>query len=157
MPKPNKTVAMRQLEALGIAYSAIWQAEPTYDSESAAKERGLPIEQVVKSLLVVSPQKRYYLALLQGHRKLSLHKLGALLGLKGLSMAVHDDVATVTGYEPGSVSPLGLKRKLAVIVDEQVLLEERVSVSGGRHEAAISIAPADLVRATAAKVADVAQ
>jgi Cys-tRNA(Pro)/Cys-tRNA(Cys) deacylase len=112
---------------------------------------------VVKSLLVVSPQKRYYLALLQGNRMLSLHKLGALFGLKGMSMAPQDAVATVTGYEPGSVSPFGLKRKLTVVVDEHVLLQETVSISGGRHEAAIGLKPEDLVRGTGAQVADITQ
>jgi len=157
MAKPGKTVAMRQLDALGIGYSAYWQDEPTYDAEAAAEARGLSMAQVVKSLLVCLPGKRYCLALVQGHRMLSLHKLGTLLEQKGLSMARQEDVATVTGYEPGSVSPLGLRRRIPVIVDAGIMSEEMVSISGGRHELGLGLKPADLVRATNAKVADITQ
>ncbi|NLT43043.1 MAG: Cys-tRNA(Pro) deacylase [Anaerolineae bacterium] len=156
MPKPKKTVAMRQLDNLRVPYEATWHP-PTYDAESAALESGIPLAQIVKSLLVQLPGRRYVLALVPGDRKLSLHKLGTALGQKGLEMAPHDEVATITGYEPGSVSPLGLKRKLSIVVDDTVLALERASISGGRHEAGITLAPADLVRATGAKVADITQ
>ena len=111
----------------------------------------------MKSLLVQLPGRKYALALVQGDRKLSLHKLGTVLGQKGLEMAPHDEVATVTGYEPGSVSPFGLKRRLPIVVDEGVMSLERLSISGGRHDAEISLTPADLVRATRGKVADITQ
>jgi len=156
MPKQNKTIAMRQLDNLRVPYAATYH-QPTYDAESAALERGVPLGQIVKSLLVQWPGRRYVLALVPGDRKLSLHKLGTVLGQKGLEMAPHDEVATITGYEPGSVSPLGLKRKLPIVVDEIVLTLEKVSISGGRHEAGITLAPADLIRATGAKVADITQ
>lgn len=157
MAKPGKTVAMRQLDALGISYSVHWQDKPTYDVEEAAHQRNLPLQQIVKSLLVVSASKRYYLVLLQGHRMLSLHKLGTVLGQKGLSMARHEDVATVTGYEPGAVSPLGLRRRIPIVADAGILAEEMVSISGGRHDLGLTLKPADLVRATYARVADIAQ
>lgn len=156
MPKPNKTIAMRQLDNLRVPYEATWH-QATFDAESAAAERGIPLDHIVKSLLVQLPGKRYVLALVPGDRMLSLHKLGTVLGRKGLEMAPHDEVATVTGYEPGSVSPLGLRRKLPIVIDEGVLALERASISGGRHEAGIALAPEDLVRATGAKVANITQ
>ncbi len=156
MPKPNKTIAMRQLDNLRVPYRATWH-QPTFDAEAAALERGVPLDHIVKSLLVLLPGRRYVLALVQGDRKLSLHKLGTALGQKGLEMAPHDQVATVTGYEPGSVCPLGLKRKLPIVIDAGVLELDEASISGGRHEAGIALAPQDLVRATGAKVADVVQ
>jgi len=156
MPTANKTIAMRQLDSRHVPYQAFWHV-PTFDAESAAAELGIPLGHIVKSLLVQLPGRRFVLALIQGDRKLSLHKLGTALGQKGLEMAHHDEVAMVTGYEPGSVSPLGLKRRLPIVVDQSVLSLDAAYVSGGRHEATISLAPADLVRATEAKVADVTQ
>lgn len=154
--RPNKTIAMRQLDNLGVPYQAFWH-RPIHDAETAAQERGIPLSQVVKSLLVLLPGRRHALALVQGDRKLSLHKLGTALGQKGLEMAPHDQVAVVTGYEPGSVSPFGLKRRLPIVVDEGVMGLEQVSISGGRADAAISLTPGDLLRATKGSVADITQ
>ena len=157
MAKPNKTIAMRQLDAARLPYEPRWYEVATLDCDEAARVRGLPVEQIVKSLLVELPNKRYAVALLQGHRKLSLHKLGSVLGLKGLAMVKHEEVLTITGYEPGSVGPFGLKRKLPIIVDEAVMGLELASISGGSHETEIRIRPADLVKAANARVADIAQ
>lgn len=157
MAKPGKTVAMRQLDGLGIAYTEHRQERATYDAEAAARERHLSLDQVVKSLLVKQPNGRFCLALVQGSRKLSLHKLGTVLGVKGLAMAEPKDVATVTGYEPGSVAPLGLRRRLPIVVDVGVTEQPLVSISGGRHDLGLTLASADLVRATNATVADISQ
>jgi Cys-tRNA(Pro)/Cys-tRNA(Cys) deacylase len=157
MAKAVKTVAMRQLDALGVPYKAVWQEEATFHAEDAAQARGLPLSRVVKSLLVVAPGRKYYLALVQGDRMLSLHKLATVLGMKGLSMARHDEVAAITGYEPGSVSPLGLKKRIAVVMDEHILAEELVSISGGKHTLGLELNPADLMRATGARSADITQ
>ena len=157
MSKRPKTVVMRQLDAQSIPYEVSCQDTPTRGAEGAAQQRGIPICQVVKSLLVVMPGRKYCLALVTGDRKLSLHKLGTALGQKNLQLARRDDVAAVTGYEPGAVSPLGLRRRLAIIVDQAVLRQETVSISGGRHDVGIQLHPQDLVRATEGWVADITQ
>jgi len=155
--KPSKSIAMRQLDSIGVPYEPFWYDVPTFDCDEAAAVRGLAVTQIVKSLLVELPGKRYVLALLQGDRKLSLHKLGTVTGQKGLAMAKHEEVATVTGYEPGSVCPFGLKRRLTIYLDRAVLDQEVVSISGGSHETEIRLKPADLAKACGAKVVDIAQ
>jgi Cys-tRNA(Pro)/Cys-tRNA(Cys) deacylase len=157
MAKPNKTIAMRQLDKTGVPYQPFWYDVPTFDCDEAAQVRGLAVTQIVKSLLVELPGRRYCLALLQGDRKLSLHKLGTVTGQKGLAMARHEDVVTVTGYEPGSVCPFGLKRHLTIYLDQAVMEQETVSISGGSHETEIRLASADLLKASGAKLADIAQ
>ncbi|MHB0878709.1 MAG: aminoacyl-tRNA deacylase [Anaerolineae bacterium] len=157
MAKPSKTIAMRQLDKTGTPYEPFWYDVPTFDCDEAATVRGLSVSQIVKSLLVELPGKRYCLALLQGDRKLSLHKLGTVTGQKGLTMVKHEEVVTITGYEPGSVCPFGLKRRLTIYLDRAVLEQEVVSISGGSHETEIRLKSADLAKASAARVVDIAQ
>jgi len=157
MARKVKSVAMRQLDALGIEYRVHRQMEPTYDAESAARQRHMPLERVVKSLLVKMPGSRYCIALVQGSKKLSLHKLGSVIGQKGIAMAQRSEVARITGYQPGSVSPLGLRKRLPIIMDTHVMDQEWVSVSGGRHEIGLTLKPSDLRKATNALVADITQ
>lgn len=148
---------MRQLDKTGVPYQPSWYAVPTFDCEEAAAVRGLSVSQIVKSLLVELPGRRYCLALLQGDRMLSLHKLGTVTGQKGLAMAKREDVVNVTGYEPGSVCPFGLKRHLTIYLDQAVMEQEVVSISGGSHETEIRLQPADLLKASGARLADIGQ
>jgi len=60
-----------------------------------------------------------------------------------------------SGYVVGGISPIGQKRPLPTVVDESAELFDVVYVSGGRRGLDLGLSPADLVRVTGAKVADI--
>ena len=60
-----------------------------------------------------------------------------------------------TGYVAGSISPVGQRRRLPVVLDASALLFGTVFCSGGRRGLEIELAPADLVRAANATVASI--
>ena len=62
-----------------------------------------------------------------------------------------------SGYVVGGISPLGQRTRLRTVVDETAELFDTVLVSGGRRGLSVELAPGDLVRLTAAVVADVAR
>ena len=62
-----------------------------------------------------------------------------------------------SGYVRGGISPLGQRKPLPTVVDASALAFETVYVSGGRRGFDVELAPADLVRLTAATVAPVAR
>ncbi len=70
-------------------------------------------------------------------------------------MADPADAERTTGYVLGGISPLGQKKALPTVVDESALEFPTVLVSAGRRGLQVELAPADLVRLTAALVADV--
>jgi prolyl-tRNA editing enzyme YbaK/EbsC (Cys-tRNA(Pro) deacylase) len=53
-------------------------------------------------------------------------------------------VLEVTGYVVGSVSPFGLPQPVPVLIDEQVLSQEEVSIGSGVRGTTIFITTADL-------------
>ncbi|PPG07878.1 Cys-tRNA(Pro) deacylase, partial [Rathayibacter sp. AY2B1] len=57
----------------------------------------------------------------------------------------------------GGISPLGQRTRHRTVIDETVELHDTVLVSGGRRGFDIELAPADLVAATAALLADIAR
>ncbi len=59
-----------------------------------------------------------------------------------------------TGYIRGGISPLGQKRRLPTVVDSSALSCATVFVSAGRRGLQIELAPADLVRLSAATTAE---
>jgi len=153
-----QTHAIRTLDELGIPYQVMMHAHKAKNVEEAAAERGVPICQIVKTLLARRPDRRHIIALVRGDQQLSLKKLARLVGVKVVEMAPPEDVPRITGYQIGAVAPLGLRRgDLPIYVDQHIVTEQRVSVSAGRHDAGLDLDSADLIRAVHGQVADITE
>jgi Cys-tRNA(Pro)/Cys-tRNA(Cys) deacylase len=62
-----------------------------------------------------------------------------------------------TGYVIGGISPFGQRKQLTTVVDEAVELFDTVFVSAGKRGLQLEVAPADLIRVTAAIVWPIAR
>jgi Cys-tRNA(Pro)/Cys-tRNA(Cys) deacylase len=153
-----RTHAIRALDEMGIPFLVLPHIHQARNVEEAAAERGVALQQVVKTLLVRRPDKRHLVALVRGDERLSLRKLARLVGVKSLEMAPEADVPRITGYLIGAVAPLGLRRSdLPIFVDHHILEESRVSISAGRHDTGLELATEDLIRAVSGQVADITE
>jgi Cys-tRNA(Pro) deacylase len=153
-----KTHAIRRLDELGIPYRVVLHSHKARTVEEAAVERGVPESQVIKTLLVRSPDRKHIVALVRGDRRLSLKKLARTVGAKSLEMAPEADVPRITGYRLGAVAPLGLRRAdVPTYVDRDILGEPQVSISAGRHDAGLVLATDDLLRAVSGSVGDITE
>jgi Cys-tRNA(Pro)/Cys-tRNA(Cys) deacylase len=86
---------------------------------------------------------------------LDLKALAAAVGGKRAEMAEPADAERATGYVVGGISPLGHRSRLEVVLDGSASAWDRVYVSGGRRGLQVSLAPADLVAVTGARVAPI--
>lgn len=153
-----RTHAIRALDEMGIPFLVLAQSHKARNVEEAAAERGVALQQVVKTLLVRRPDRRHLIALVRGDQRLSLKKLARLVSVKSLEMAPEADVPRITGYEIGAVAPLGLRRSdVPIFVDHHILEEARVSISAGRHDTGLELATEDLIRAVSGQVADITE
>jgi Cys-tRNA(Pro)/Cys-tRNA(Cys) deacylase len=89
--------------------------------------------------------------------KLDLKALAAAVGGKRAEMADAALAERRTGYIVGGISPIGQKTRHETVLDETAELWDTVFVSGGRRGLDLELAPADLIRATFAVVADIAR
>jgi Cys-tRNA(Pro)/Cys-tRNA(Cys) deacylase len=89
--------------------------------------------------------------------KLDLKALAAAVGGKKAVMADAALAERRTGYIVGGISPIGQKTRHHTVLDETAELWDTVFVSGGRRGLDLELAPADLIRATHAIVADIAR
>jgi Cys-tRNA(Pro)/Cys-tRNA(Cys) deacylase len=159
MTKKNiaKTMPMRVLEERNIPYEPHQQSSKQYTAEGVAEDLGVPVAQVVKAMIVQrsDPQRGggersnpCVLVVIPGHRRLSLKKVGAVLGDKNARLAAERDVQRVTGYQVGAVSVLGFRQAgVPCYVDQQVLELEQVIISAGRPDVGLSLSPAHMVQA----------
>lgn len=159
----SKTIPMRVLDERGIAYHAHLQSHKQVTSAGVAEDLGVPVAQVVKAMIVqrsvrVPGSGEFVVAVIPGDRKLSLKKVGAILGDKGAHLAEERDVVRVTGYQVGSVSVLGFRRDdVAGYADRRLLDLPQVIISAGRPDAGISLTPEGMIQAMQAQVADLCE
>jgi len=126
------TRALKELAANGIPYRLMTFAAREKSAEEVARETGFPLAQVVKTLLVQGASQKYYLALCPGDRQVNLKALASALKEKGVEMARREEVAKITGYFIGGVSPLGTHRSLPVIMESAIISMPEIAISAGQ-------------------------
>lgn len=155
----SKTNACRILEQMGIPFrTREYEVDPDHlDAETVADKVGMPSEQVFKTLVVHGDRNGYAVAVVPGNWELDLKAMAKATGDRKVEMIPLKDVQPVTGYIRGGVTALGMKKTFPVFVDETMELWDAVCVSAGMRGLQIEIAPADYLRATNARVAEIAR
>ena len=126
------TRALKELAAAGVPYRVLTFPAREKTAEEVSCETGIPLPQVVKTLLVQGASSKYYLALCPGDRQVNLKVLARAVGEKVAEMAKREDVPKITGYLIGGVSPLGTHRRLPVIMEASILTLPEIAISGGQ-------------------------
>jgi Cys-tRNA(Pro)/Cys-tRNA(Cys) deacylase len=142
--KPPASIA---LEKLNIPHQVFQHETPVYSFEQAASDRNQRPEQVVRSILFQVRPEEFVMVLMAGREQVDWRTLRKLVGRSRIRMATEDEVLEVTGYRIGTVSPLGMKRQVRVLIDSSVLMEEEISIGSGVSNTAIILKSADLRRA----------
>lgn len=120
----------------------------------AARAVGCDLRNIVKSL-VFECGGRVAVAMVPGDRKADAAKVAAACGAGDARIASPARVRETTGFEPGAVSPFGLLRVDAVLVERTLLGLDRVWVGAGSTRHLAGVAPTELVRLTRAVLLDI--
>jgi Cys-tRNA(Pro)/Cys-tRNA(Cys) deacylase len=124
--------------------------------QAAADALGVAYERLFKTLLA-EVDGELTVAVVPVAADLDLKALAAAAGGKRAKLAEPRTAERVTGYVVGGISPLGQRRRLPTIVDETASGFATIFVSAGRRGLQIELAPADLIRLTAARPAPIAK
>jgi len=122
----------------------------------ASAALGVPPERLFKTLVATVDGGALAVGVVPVNRQLDLKALAAAVGGKKAAMADAAAAERATGYVVGGISPVGQKRRLPIVVDASALELSTVYCSAGRRGLQMELAPADLVRATGARVAAIA-
>jgi Cys-tRNA(Pro)/Cys-tRNA(Cys) deacylase len=140
------TPVTEALDALGVSYRLQVHASPVRSLAEAARQRGLAPEQIVRSLLFRLEEGEFVLVLAAGPGRVSWPRLRRHLGVSRITTAAPGEVLEVTGFEPGAVSPYGLRRSVRVLADRGLQAHDVLSVGAGIRDAGIVLARLDLER-----------
>ncbi len=154
MPTPAPSV-IAALDEAGLPYRVITHDAPVRSLAEAAAARGVDVVDVIKTLVVRRGDDDYLFVLVPGGRQISWPKLRALLGISRMSMPPAEEAFAATGFERGTITPLGSVRAWPVVADVVIASRGEVTLGSGVHDVAIGVDAAALLQATAATIADV--
>ncbi len=148
----TETPATRAVAAAGISHRIVEYGEVA-GLEEAARKRGVPVEKVMKSLVVRTGEDEFVMVIVPGNRVIDWPKLRAVVGRSRMVLATTEEALDVTGYQRGAITPFGSRKSLPVVCDASMTGE--VSLGGGVHGMSIHLEVVELVALTGATVADV--
>jgi Cys-tRNA(Pro)/Cys-tRNA(Cys) deacylase len=147
--------ALAAAQSSGIQHRVIRHGRAGSLAE-AARARGVEPADVVKTMVVRRAANDFLFVLVPGDRTISWPKLRSVLGVSRLSMPDAATAREVTGYERGTITPLGSSVAWPVIADERII-GRLITLGAGQHGVAIAVAADDILAVLSATVADVSE
>lgn len=134
----------------------IRERPPANGLAEAASLLGLQPEDIVKTLVVKRADDTYLFALIPGDLAISWPKLRALVGVNRLRLPEPEFALAATGYERGTIVPIGSTHDWPVYADESIV-GRRIAMGAGAHGYSLFVDADDLIAAYGATVADISQ
>jgi Cys-tRNA(Pro) deacylase len=151
------TPATAFLKANGIAFS-----EHEYEyvehggTEVPARALGVPEHHVVKTLVMEDESRKPLIVLMHGDRKVSTKNLARQAGRKSIEPCKPEVAQRHTGYQVGGTSPFGTRKLVPIYAERSILELPEIFINGGRRGLLVKLRSAELARALAPTLVDVA-
>lgn len=140
----------------GLAIAVTRFPEGTRTAEDAARAIGCEVGAIGKSIVLASDQGPV-LVLTSGANRVDYAKVEAAAALTGVRRATAEEAREATGFAIGGTAPFGHPTDLVVLADADLLAHDPVWVAAGTPDTVFPLTPAQLLAATGAPVADVAE
>ncbi|MBU9725119.1 Cys-tRNA(Pro) deacylase [Diplocloster modestus] len=152
----TKTNVIRLLEKAGIPFrTAEYEVdESDLSGVHVARQLGQPCEQVFKTLVLRGAKLGPFVCCIPVAEEVDLKKAADAAGEKKVEMLPMKELLPTTGYIRGGCSPVGMKKKYPVWLDETAELYDEIAVSAGVRGMQVILAPQDLMGFVGARVAD---
>ncbi len=157
MPLPEASLrVIRAARDLGLDIEVREFPDGTKTSADAAAAVGCPVSAIAKSL-VFTVDGEPVVALLSGDHRLDTAKLVAAVGGATAKRASLDEVREATGFAAGGTPAFGHARPLRVLADRGLQRHADVWSAAGTPTTVYPVALDDLIRASGAEWADLAE
>lgn len=153
MPEAHDRV-VADAARLGIPIEIVQQGA-VGSLQEAADVLGVAPGSIVKTLVVKRHDGTFLFALVPGGRQISWPKLRAVVGVNKLRMPEPEVATEATGFERGTITPLGSTTAWPVFADETV--GGRIALGGGEPGLSVFVDAQTLVTAFGAVVADITE
>ena len=155
MTSDIETKVTKYLDQQQVSYRLLRHKTPAVTIEDAARQRNVRPSQMVKSILLRDMGNLYALACTPGDRSVDPKKVRSLLACRRMTCVDLADVAKLTGYQIGTVTPLLLATPMTIIFDHTLMEEDLVTISSGSRMAGIALNRDDLIQLCQPTFADI--
>jgi prolyl-tRNA editing enzyme YbaK/EbsC (Cys-tRNA(Pro) deacylase) len=128
--------------------------ESTDSSFLASRVLGCSVAEIAKS--IVFKASFPVIAVLSGDKRVNRVKLENILG-QNVTLADHDYVIKMTGYEIGGVPPFPHRDGIRVIPDISLMRFKHVWASAGSRNSVFRVSVKDLIRLICSEVYDISE
>lgn len=142
--------------AQGVPIAVRRFAATTRTAEDAAAQIGCDVAAIVKSLVFLADGAAL-VVLCSGADRVDVEKLRTAAGAGTVRRATADEAKAATGFPIGGVAPFAHLTGCVVVADPKLLRHPTVWAAAGLPDAVFEITPDALIRASAARVAEVAR
>lgn len=138
-----KTNVMRLLDFAGIEYEAReYEADENDLSGShAADLLGVDHDSMYKTLVLKGEKTGYLVCCIPVDEELDLKKAAKAAKDKRVELIQMKDLLPLTGYVRGGCSPIGMKKKFPIYIEETAIIYEKITVSAGQRGMQIILPP----------------
>jgi prolyl-tRNA editing enzyme YbaK/EbsC (Cys-tRNA(Pro) deacylase) len=152
---PGVRRVQEALDALGGGHRVIELAASARTAADAARALGCRVDQIVKSLVFRGRQTgRAILVAASGVNRVDEAKVAAVLA-EPVEKADAAFVRARTGFAIGGVAPVGHAEPLATLVDADLMQWDDIWAAAGHPSTVFRLSPADLLRMTGGRLADI--
>lgn len=145
------------LEKMGASSRFFKFENHTMTVDASVKRLGVSRERIVKSMLFIDDLGQPVLGIVTGDVRVNEKKLAKACGARKVRRANYSEVRYFTGYDIGSVPPVGHKMQIKTFIDEKVMSFEKVIGGGGEINSLLEISPAEIKSLTKGKVTDISK
>ena len=154
----TKTNVMRILDAHRISYHEYcYLGTGAISGVEVADVLKQNPNQVFKSLVTVSKDKKHYVFLVPVAKELDLKKCAKAVSEKNIEMIPQKELLGLTGYVHGGCSPIGLKKEFPVVIDSSAKNFETIIFSAGKIGYQVEVALEDLKKVIPYGMANIAR
>ena len=150
---PMREKVIQAARELGLEVDVTTLEVPTRTVPEAAAAVGCQAAEIAKSIVFVADGEPV-LAIASGAHRVDPEKLCETLDCAEVRQAAPDEVRAATGFPVGGVPPFG--HALPVVLDEALLLNERVWAAGGDGNTLFEVDPRKLADRVGARIAPIA-
>ncbi len=151
----SDTNAIKWLRTQGVGFEVHEYDYERIGAEAAATAIDRPLEMVCKTLIVRSPDRNVFAAIVPGDQRFDTRKMAAAIGAKGADLIEAAEAERISGYKLGGVSPFCMRRAVPTLIEETLTLVDRIVVNAGRRGLLVELATEDAIRLLDARTADI--
>jgi len=141
------------LDALGLPARVRELGVPARTAQEAADALGVPVGAIAKSLVFRAAGGGAVMVVTSGDRRVDEQRVAAITGPLGRADAGF--VKERTGFSIGGVAPLAHTSPSVTLIDRELFRFAEIWAAAGHPNGVFRLSPDELVRLTAAPVADV--